>query len=102
MCWIVKAIDQSINVSGFSCTPCSSLSLCIQRGAFWVQMCPDVSYAVDYSFKDHVVIKRARFSSSFYHIDALLLWTYFSWKTKLPYSNPAVALVCLVDVYFLY
>ena len=29
-------------VSGFSCTPVASISICDQRGAFWLQMCPSV------------------------------------------------------------
>ena len=36
----VKAIEHSMYVYDFSCTPV--VSICNKRGAFWVQMCPVV------------------------------------------------------------
>ena len=38
----LETIDQSMYVSGFSCTPVASIQRCNQRGASWVQMCPSV------------------------------------------------------------
>ena len=42
--FLVKAIDNSMYVSGFSCTPaCASCSVIMQHGAFWVQRYPAVT-----------------------------------------------------------
>ena len=51
----IKAIDHSMYISGFSCTPIVS-NLCNQRGAFWVQMCPTVRTQWTTSLKNRSLI----------------------------------------------